>query len=179
MEVKAAAYTALVRPHLEYASSVWDPPPSKDRQTKGLAEKLEMVQRSSARWVFSKYRYGPNVTSPSEMISQLGWPLLSTGRMVSRLCLMFKMHQGMVCMRYASLLVPHPYALHDHHPFAFRTLDRSPLKLYFSNSYIPRTVTQWNSLDSGLFPPVKVGASDVELAAQLEVFRTSVWASLA
>ena len=91
-KVKAAAYKALVRPHLEYAASVWDPPPSKDRKTKGLANKLEMVQRSSARWVFSKYCYGPNTTGPTEMMSQLGWPLLSTHRYVSRLCLMFKMH---------------------------------------------------------------------------------------
>ena len=178
-EVKAAAYTALVRPHLEYAASVWDPPPSKDRKTKGLANKLEMVQRSSARWVFSKYRYGPNTTGPTEMISQLGWPLLSTRRYVSRLCLMFKMHRGMVRMQYSSLLVPHPYDLHEHHPYAFVSLDRSPLKLYFSNSFFPRTVTQWNSLDANLFPPVKEGASDNELAAQLEAFRASVWASLA
>ena len=42
-ELKAAAYTALVHPHLEYAASVWDLPPSKDRKTKGLANKLEMV----------------------------------------------------------------------------------------------------------------------------------------
>ena len=30
-EVKAAAYKALVHPHLEYAASVWDHPPSKPR----------------------------------------------------------------------------------------------------------------------------------------------------
>ena len=125
-EMKASAYKALVRPHLEYAASVWDPPPLKDRKTKGLADKLEMVQRSSARWVFSSYRYGPNTTGPTEMISQLGWPLLTTRRYVSRLCLMFKMHRGMVRMQYSSLLVPHPYGLHVYHPFAFVSLDRTP-----------------------------------------------------
>ena len=176
-EVKAAAYKALVRPHLEYASSVWDPPPTADRKSKGLAEKVEMVQRSSARWVFSKYRYGPNTTGPTEMISQLGWPLLTTRRYIARLCLMFKMDRGMVRMKYASLLVPHPYQLHDYHQNAFVTLDRSPLRLYYSNSYFPRTVAQWNSLDEAIFPPKIVGADDKKLAAQLEAFKTSLWAA--
>ena len=82
-------------------------------------------------------------------------------------------------MQYSSLLVPHPYDLHKYHSYAFVSLDRFPLKLYFSNSFFPRTVTQWNSLDASLFPPVKEGANDNELAAQLEAFRASVWASLA
>ena len=112
-EVKDAAYKALVRPHLEYAASVWDPPAEASRKTKGLADKLEMVQRSSARWVFSKYRYGPNTTGPSEMITQLGWPLLTTRRYIARLCMLFKMHRGLVRTTYSTLLVPHPYDLHD------------------------------------------------------------------
>ena len=82
-------------------------------------------------------------------------------------------------MQYSSLLVPHPYDLHEYHSYAFVSLDRFPLKLYFSNSFFPRTVTQWNSLDASLFPPVKEGANDNELAAQLEAFRASVLASLA
>ena len=46
-EMKAAVYWALVCRHLEYASLVWDPPPSKDRKTKGLVDRLEMVQCSA------------------------------------------------------------------------------------------------------------------------------------
>ena len=57
--VKSAAYTALVRPHLEYCSAVWDP------STKKLKDKIEKVQRRSARWVMGKYRQGPNTTGPT------------------------------------------------------------------------------------------------------------------
>ena len=39
--VKSAAYKALVRPHLEYCSPVWDP------STKKSKDKIEMVQRRS------------------------------------------------------------------------------------------------------------------------------------
>ena len=69
------------------------------------------------------------------MISQLGWPLLTTRRYIARLYLMVR-------MKYASLLVPHPYQIHGYHQYAFVTLDRSPLRLYYSNSYFPRTVAQ-------------------------------------
>ena len=60
--IKAAAYKALVRPHVEYCSTVWDPP------TNNLSNKLEMVQRRSARWVCNSYMLGPNSTGPTEMM---------------------------------------------------------------------------------------------------------------
>ena len=41
--LKTAIYKALVRPHVEYCSTVWDPP------TAHLTRKVEMVQRRSAR----------------------------------------------------------------------------------------------------------------------------------
>ena len=115
------------------------------------------------------------------MISKLRLPLLSTPRYVS--CLMVKMQRGMVEMQCSSLLVIHPHDLHEYLPYTFVSLDSFPLKLHHSNSFFPRTLTQWNSLDSSLktFPPVKEakGANDTELAAQFQTFRASVLASFA
>ena len=42
---KKRAYTALVRPHLEYYAAVWNPYQQKDCET------LEKVQRRAARWI--------------------------------------------------------------------------------------------------------------------------------
>ena len=47
--VKAAACKGLVRPILEYGSSVWDP------YTHGLQEELEKVQNHAARFVTGNY----------------------------------------------------------------------------------------------------------------------------
>ena len=66
--LKTAAYKALVRPHVEYCSTVWDP------STAHLTRKVEMVQLRSARWVCNKYRTGLNTTGPTEMIRTLDWP---------------------------------------------------------------------------------------------------------
>ena len=48
-DVKEAAYKGLVRPVLEYGSSVWDP------HTHGLQEELEKVQNRAARFVTGNY----------------------------------------------------------------------------------------------------------------------------
>ena len=153
-------------------------PPDAACRTKGLAHRLEGVQRRSARWVFNDYRRGPNGASPTAMMAQLNWPLLSTRRTVARLCMMYKMHNGMVKMAYSSLLVLHPYQLHLNHPFTFLTLDRTPLKHYFSNSFFPRTVCDWNSLSAGVFPPVPPPDSTIDPQARLAAFKTAVWAEL-
>ena len=63
LPVKERCYKSLVRPILEYASTVWDP------YTQANIYKLEMVQRSAARFVFQNYRRN---ASPSAMINELG-----------------------------------------------------------------------------------------------------------
>ena len=47
--MKEAAYKGMVRPILEYGSSVWDPHPDK------LQEELEKVQNRAARFVTRNY----------------------------------------------------------------------------------------------------------------------------
>ena len=47
--VKAAAYSTLVRPVLEYSSTVWDPHQSSE------IHNLEQVQRRAARFVHNNY----------------------------------------------------------------------------------------------------------------------------
>ena len=50
-DVKEAAYKGMVRPILEYGSSVWDP------YTDKLQEELEKVQNSVARFLTRNYVY--------------------------------------------------------------------------------------------------------------------------
>ena len=46
---KEKLFNTLVRPHLEYAATVWDPHISKQKHS------LEMVQRRAARWVTNRH----------------------------------------------------------------------------------------------------------------------------
>ena len=70
-EVKSRAFTSLVRPHLEYTSSVWDP------YLKQEINQLEKVQRKGVRFVCGKYQYTESVIS---MLTELGWKSLQQRR---------------------------------------------------------------------------------------------------
>jgi len=71
----------IVRPKLEYASSVWDP------HHKNKIEKLEKVQRKAARWVRNQYSWTASV---SDFLRQLEWPPLHQRRLCARLVIMFR-----------------------------------------------------------------------------------------
>ena len=63
-ELREMAYKTLVRPLVEYSSSVWSP------YTKSNIARLEMVQRRAARWTLSEYSPYASVT---QMLQSLSW----------------------------------------------------------------------------------------------------------
>ena len=85
--IKKSAYTTLVRPLLEYSSSVWDP------HTKTLVNKIEMVQRRAARFCHNDYKTIEK-GCVSEMIRKLNLEPLNIRRTNKRLTLFHKAING-------------------------------------------------------------------------------------
>ena len=70
-DLKSTAFKTLVRPQLEYASTVWSPYTDQD------INKLESVQQRAARWVTRDCRY---TSSVSAMLQDLSWRTLDQRR---------------------------------------------------------------------------------------------------
>ena len=81
--IKQSAYTTLVRPLLEYSSSVWD------SHTKTLVNKIEMVQRRAARFCHNDYKTIEKGCM-SEMIGKLNLEPLNIRRTNRRLTIFHK-----------------------------------------------------------------------------------------
>ena len=75
------AYKTLVRPLVEYPSSIWSP------YTQNNIHKIEMVQRRAARWTLYSYTRQASVI---EMLTHLGWRSLDyrtvTNNFIKFLC---------------------------------------------------------------------------------------------
>ena len=83
---KEVAYKGLVRPVLDYGSSVWDPPGVV------LKEELESVQKRAARFVTGNYSY--ETGSMTGILGQLKWESLKKRRKDNRLILLYKGLKG-------------------------------------------------------------------------------------
>ena len=84
--VQTKCFKTLVRPVLNYSSSVWDPP------QQYLSDNLEMVQRRSARRILRDFR---PTTSASKLVSGLELELCLRRKSAKSL-MMFKIVNGLV-----------------------------------------------------------------------------------
>ena len=72
---------------VEYASTMWDP------HTRRNINKLEQVQRHSARYVTGNQDY---TSSISAMVHDLEWPTLEQRRHHCRLTMLYKIYNRLV-----------------------------------------------------------------------------------
>ena len=88
--VKEIAYKGLMRPILEYCSTVWDP-----HHIKKYIYNLERVQRRAARFTLDRFH---NLSSQTEMLQQLQWETLVPRGQIARLIMFFKIQHGLVAV---------------------------------------------------------------------------------
>ena len=137
--IKSIAYFSLVRPNLEYCSSVWNP------HTRVLNQKIEMVQRRAARFVKNKYR---NTSSVSSMLEDLQWESLQSRRMKSQLTMFYNIINNLVDIPandYLSFSGSRTRSSHCYKIRQFRVSSNT-----FKYSFFPRTVVLWNTLPASV-----------------------------
>ena len=133
--VKTQAYQSLVRPHLEYASTVWSP------HTSDNIKKVEMVQRRAARYVCNRWQ---NTSSVSEMFSHLDWESLAVRRSNMRLYTMNRIVHTTMRDPWQRWLTLSTRQTRGFPPWRYIPL--SPSNNPYKFSFLPCTIPVWNSL---------------------------------
>jgi len=133
-DVKALAYSSLIRPHLEFASAAFDP------CTVSNTNCLDKVQHRAARFVKSDYRY---TTSVSHLVSDLGWQSLTQRRKNARFHLFYKGIHGLAAVPVDTFHRPIRTSRYSDGD-TFTTLS-SRVDSY-KYSFFPQTISDWNKL---------------------------------
>ena len=139
-EVKKQAYLALVRPHLEYASSAWDPHLQKH------THQIEMVQRRASRFITGNYSRDPGTVTT--ILQHLELTPLATRRKIARLTLLHKTISNKVAINIPDYILQQSRRSRNYHPKKF--IQPRPKKDVYKYSFFPRTIREWNSLPEEL-----------------------------
>ena len=133
-DIKATAYSTMVRPTLEYASTVWDP----YHQTH--IQSLEGVQRRAARFVKGNF-YDRSPGCVTSMLRDLEWEPLATRRRNSRLVMMYKINHDLIDIPAATYLTTG-----DARTRGKKYRQPTTSRDVYKNSFFPRTIRDWNHL---------------------------------
>ena len=134
-KIRKMTYQTLVRPQLEYASTIWD------SHTQQYTHKIEMVQRRAARWTMNDYARTTSVTS---LLHQLGWQTFEERRSVARLCLFYKIVNGLVGVPLSEYIQPTHRISKYCHSMTFRQIHTG--KDSYKYSFFPLAIVQWNAV---------------------------------
>ena len=136
--MKEAAYKTLVRPILEYGSTVWDP------HCNGLNNELENVQKRAARFVTRNYSY--ETGSMTGILAELKWEMLQKRRKDNRLILMYKGLKGKARIPTDDLILKNMRCRNQHSlVFQIPSASNESYKKSF-----PQTIRDWNALPDSL-----------------------------
>ena len=128
-------YLSIVRPHLEYASSLWDPHTQKDISA------LENVQKFACKIATKHWNY-----EYQQLLETCAVPSLAGRRTKLKLCQLYNILYGhsyfpQDIFVYSS----HHYSTRSHHMVLSRPLAHTNSFLY---SFVPNSISLWNSLSA-------------------------------
>ncbi|KAL8570711.1 hypothetical protein ACOMHN_039146 [Nucella lapillus] len=138
-EVRKATYMTMVRPTLEYASTVWDP------HTRQDIDLLEKVQKRAARFACNCYfERAPGTVT--DLLRKLQWDSLEIRRHHNRLGMLYRIENGLVDIPPSTLYRPsHSRTSGRNSTAIFQEHSKHPA---LHNSFVPRTVREWNKLST-------------------------------
>ena len=146
----------MVRPILEYGSSVWDP------YTSGLQEELDKVQNRAARFVTGNYTREEG--SMTGILEKLKWESLKKRRKDNRLILLYKGLKGKARIP-TDDLVPKTRRCRNQHSMAFQ-IPSASIEAY-KCSFFPQTIRDWNNLPDSLISSAEMSDDCVSKFASL------------
>ena len=153
--MKEAAYKGMVRPILEYGSSVWDP------HTGKLQEELEKVKNRAARFVTRNYV--SQTGSLTDILGQLKWESLKKMIKDNRLTLLYKCLKGKARIP-TDDLIPKTRRGRNQHSLAFQIPPAS--KDVYKYSFFPQTIRDWNDLPESLISSSELSDNSVRGLSQ-------------
>lgn len=136
--IKATSYKTLVRPQVEYASTVWD------HTNKTHINKIEAVQRRAARYIMGDYSRESSVTS---MLNHLHLDTLQSRRITSRATMMYRIVNGYIDIPSSHL---HPVNSCNTRGHTMRFLQPFCHLKCYQDSFFPAGVVIWNSLSPAI-----------------------------
>ena len=145
-----AAYTAMVRPSLEYALTVWGTP------SQAHIKQLESVQRRAAKYVYNDYHSRRH--TDTKMVENLNREPLIVRRKTNRLSMLYRIQYGLVDIPKEKYLHSSDSRTRCQHRFFQERIQDD----IYKNSFFPRTV-----IDTANQLPARVLS-----ATSLEEFRS-------